>query len=123
MTKYGGFWIRFVAALIDGILISIAMAFMPLEGHASGFISILAGWIYAAALESSAHQATLGKMALGLKVTDLKGKRITFLRATGRHFAKYLSAAILCIGFLMIAFTKKKQGLHDILAETLVVKK
>ncbi len=60
-------------------------------------------------------------MALGIKVTDYDGQRISFLRATGRFFGKYLSAILLMIGFLMIAFTARKQGLHDILARTLVV--
>ena len=73
-------------------------------------------------MESSEYQATLGKMLLGLKVTDLKGRRISFLRATGRHFGKILSGLILGIGFFMIAFTKKKQGLHDIITECLVLK-
>lgn len=85
--------------------------------------SIMAGWLYAAGMESSSYQATLGKMALGLKVTDLRCNRISFARATGRHFAKWLSALILMIGFIMVAFTERKQGLHDMLAGTLVVKK
>jgi uncharacterized RDD family membrane protein YckC len=59
-------------------------------------------------------------MIFGLKVTDLYGNRISFERATGRHFAKILSAMILCIGYLMVAFTERKQGLHDLLAGTLV---
>lgn len=73
-------------------------------------------------MESSAKQATLGKMALGIVVTDLEGARIGFGRATGRYFAKILSGLILGIGFLMAAFTERKQGLHDIIAGTLVVK-
>jgi uncharacterized RDD family membrane protein YckC len=73
-------------------------------------------------LESSSMQATLGKMALGLKVTDLNGKQISFGKATGRYFAKIISAIILLIGFIMVAFTEKKQGLHDMIAGTLVVK-
>lgn len=81
----------------------------------------LASWIYFAAFESSESQATPGKKALGIKVTDLNGKKISFGRASGRFFAKYLSAALLCVGFIMIAFTKRKQGLHDIIAGCLVV--
>ena len=61
-------------------------------------------------------------MALGMKVTDLAGNRISFLRATGRYFAKIISALILFIGFIMVAFTEKKQGLHDMIAGTLVVR-
>jgi uncharacterized RDD family membrane protein YckC len=73
-------------------------------------------------MESSPKQGTLGKMALGIVVTDMDSRRISFGRATGRYFAKILSGLILGIGFLMVAFTEKKQGLHDILAGTLVVK-
>ncbi len=84
---------------------------------------ILAGWIYYAALESSVKQATLGKTALSIKVTDMEGNRIGFGRATGRHFAKIISGIILLIGYLMIAFTEKKQGLHDMMAGCLVPNK
>jgi uncharacterized RDD family membrane protein YckC len=78
-------------------------------------------WIYFAILESSSWQATVGKMALGIRVTNDRGARISFLHATGRFFAKYLSFLILCIGFLMVAWTRRKQGLHDIIASTLVL--
>ena len=71
-------------------------------------------------MESSSTQATLGKMAMSIVVTDISGNRVSFGRATGRHFAKIISAIILYIGYLMIAFTEKKQGLHDIIADTLV---
>lgn len=81
----------------------------------------LVGWLYFAFLESSALQGTVGKLALGIRVTDLNGARIGFMRATGRYFAKILSAFILCIGFLMVAWTQRKQGLHDLLAQTLVL--
>ena len=67
-------------------------------------------------------QGTLGKKALGMIVTDLDGGRIGFGRATGRYFAKILSALILGIGFIMVAFTQRKQGLHDLIASTLVYK-
>ena len=79
-------------------------------------------WLYFALLESSARGATLGKMALSMRVTDLEGRRISFMRATGRYFAKYLSGMILAIGYIMAAFTAKKQALHDMLAGTLVAK-
>ena len=74
-------------------------------------------------MEASSKQGTLGKMVLGIIVTDEAGNRISFGRATGRYFGKILSSLILLIGYIMIAFTKKKQGLHDLLASTLVVKK
>ena len=79
-------------------------------------------WLYFALLESSSMQGTLGKKALGMIVTDLSGNRIGFGRATGRYFGKILSAIILGIGFIMVAFTERKQGLHDLLANTLVYK-
>jgi uncharacterized RDD family membrane protein YckC len=74
-------------------------------------------------MESSSWQATLGKKALGMEVTDMEGRRIGFGRATGRTFGKIISAFILYIGFLMAAFTEKKQALHDMIAGCLVIKK
>jgi uncharacterized RDD family membrane protein YckC len=59
-------------------------------------------------------------MALGLVVTDLDGQRISFGKASGRHFGKIISSLILCIGFIMAGFTERKQALHDIMAGTLV---
>jgi uncharacterized RDD family membrane protein YckC len=82
-----------------------------------------AGWLYFALMESSSKQGTLGKMALSIMVTDVNGNRITFGRATGRYFGKFLSGLILYIGYIMVAFTEKKQGLHDMIAGTLVVNK
>ena len=97
-----------------------------------GFIGIIAvmvilviivQWLYYALQESSESQATLGKRAMGIIVTDLHGNRITFLNATGRHFGKIISGAIMNIGYIMAGFTEKKQALHDILANCLVIKK
>lgn len=144
---YAGFWLRFVAYIIDAIIVGFVLGitvFLPLVGSSlrtlSGsfldmmrqlrpqietarLISFLAAWLYYALLESSAWQATLGKKALGLEVVDLNGRRVSFGRATGRYFAKILSAIILFIGFIMIGFTEKKQGLHDMVAGCLVIKK
>jgi uncharacterized RDD family membrane protein YckC len=83
----------------------------------------VAGWLYFAMMESSNKMATLGKMAIGIKVTDLNGNRISFGRATGRYFAKILSGMILMIGYIMAGFTEKKQALHDMIASCLVVMK
>ena len=80
-------------------------------------------WAYFAYMESSPRQATLGKTALGLMVVDGGGRRISFLRATGRWLGKLLSWASFGIGFYLIQFTEKKQGLHDIIADTSVVYK
>jgi Predicted membrane protein/domain len=84
-------------------------------------ITTAVGWLYFAICESSAWQATIGKLALGIRVTDLQGRRISFLRALGRYGAKFISAIILGIGFIMVAFTRRKQGLHDLIAGTLVL--
>ncbi len=123
---YGGFWIRVVAWFIDACIVGLLWPLSIFAGpgfHVVGFgLGFFGGWLYEALLTSSSLQATLGKLIVGLRVTDLQGQRISFERATGRHFAKYLSAFILGIGFLMIAFTEKKQGLHDMLAGTLVRK-
>jgi uncharacterized RDD family membrane protein YckC len=87
-------------------------------------ISIVMMWIYYAWMESSSHQGTLGKMALGLIVTDLEGRRINFARASGRYFAKIITGLIpLGIGYMMAGFTEKKQALHDMIASCLVLRK
>jgi|LauGreSBDMM110SN_4_FD.fasta_scaffold188913_2 uncharacterized RDD family membrane protein YckC len=124
--KYAGFWIRFVALVIDCIII------VPLNNYILSCIgdgSILRilvpnmiWWAYTAGLTSSNLQATLGKKILGLKVVDLNGNRISFGQATGRFFASILSGLILGIGYLMVAFNAKKQGLHDQIAGTFVIK-
>jgi uncharacterized RDD family membrane protein YckC len=81
-------------------------------------------WLYFAGLESSSRQATLGKSAMSLKVTDLAGNRLSFGRATGRFFAKIVSGMIpLALGYIMAGFTEKKQALHDMIAGTLVLRK
>jgi len=145
---YGGFWIRFIAFLIDALIVRIVVspisALFGLGGLAVGgfgshgyrhglaipyfifgggviaFIILGASWLYEAFMLSSSYQSTLGKMIFGMKVTDLQGNRIDFARATGRHFAKWLSGLLLCFGYIMIGFTERKQGLHDIVAGTLV---
>jgi len=145
MPANGGFWRRVVAYIIDAIVLNIAMSMvggvlglgisvqmMGLNasgqpGLAAGYwaflaVSFLGQWLYSALLEASAWQGTLGKKALGMSVTDMNGNRISFGRATGRYFGKILSSIVLLIGFIMVAFTKRKQGLHDILAGTLVYK-
>lgn len=144
-VRYGGFWIRVVAALIDVIAVGVVIGpvsliigvMTGLAGHAvqmpkpgvdvasfliTGCFNTLVNWLYAALLESSSYQATLGKMALGMKVTDLEGRRLSFARASGRHFAKILSGLSLFVGFLMVGFTRRKQGLHDMIAGTLVMR-
>jgi len=85
-------------------------------------VGIVLAWLYEALLTSSAMQATPGKMVFGLRVTTLDGQQIGFGRATGRFFGKIVSGIIANIGYLMIAFTERKQGLHDMMASTLVVR-
>jgi uncharacterized RDD family membrane protein YckC len=84
--------------------------------------SLVVGWLYFALMESSERGATVGKMAMGLRVVTNDGQRLSFPNATGRYFAKIVSAVILCIGFIMIAFTDRKRGLHDMIASTLVIR-
>lgn len=133
---YAGFWRRFGAAIVDGILLTIVTV---LVGFVIGFLFALAapqtnlgeafggiagyviGFLYYPVLESSSAQATWGKRALGIKVTDLDGRKISFWRALGRYLGKLLSTFLLFFGYLMAAFTSRKQGLHDIMAGTLVV--
>lgn len=121
VTEYAGFWRRLVAALIDGIILSIPTFFMGSTSVAR-VLGVIVYWLYGALMESSSRQATLGKMALGIIVTDMNGDRISFGRASGRHFAKFISYIILLIGFLMAGFTEKKQALHDMIAGCLVTK-
>jgi len=81
----------------------------------------LVTWLYFALCESSVWQGTPGKLALGIRVTDMDGQRLSFMRATGRYFAKIISYVTLGVGFLMVAWTQRKQGLHDLIAQTLVL--
>ena len=124
VTRYAGFWERFVALVIDAIIISVATGtvFTATFGAAVA-VGFVGPWLYEAFMTSSEWQATVGKRAMSIVVADLKGSRMSFARATGRHFAKYISAFLLGIGFIMAAFTEKKQALHDMIAETLVIKR
>lgn len=86
------------------------------------FLLQLASWLYFATFESSPWQATPGKKVLGLRVTDLEGGRLSFIRASGRYFGKIISSLLFGIGFVMAGFTEKKQALHDMLAGCLVLR-
>ena len=142
-VQFGGFWRRVGASFIDAIVVAIpfwivgavlaVLGLVPFKTGANAapfafqglanLLSLLIGWLYSAFMESSSYQATLVKMVLGLVVTDERGNRIGFGQASGRYFGKILSAIILYIGFLMVAFTRRKQGLHDFLANTFVIKR
>ena len=148
MISYAGFMSRFAAAMIDGLILTVIDCLLMLIVNAidsnpisyrHGFNwksetwvmmgmlynlwNLILTWLYFTMSESSEGKATLGKKALGLVVTDESGRRISFGRANGRYFGKIVSGLLLCVGYLMAAFTDHKQALHDILAGTLVLKK
>lgn len=132
--EYAGFWNRLAACVIDSVIVIVVYIILSFakvpgfdfnttgaqESSLSSLLPFLLNWLYFALMESSAKQGTLGKLAMRLKVTNLAGEKISFAKATGRYFGKFVSALIFCIGFIMVAFTTKKQGLHDKMAETLV---
>ena len=152
---YAGFWVRFLAFLIDNavigigfVLILIPLIFLTGLGGFIGEIhpdedmndvgifmlfgllflaatvSLLLTWLYHALMESSEWQATLGKKVLGLVVTDMAGRRVSFGRATGRHFAKIITNMVPAfIGYIMAGFTERKQALHDMIAGCLVLRR
>jgi uncharacterized RDD family membrane protein YckC len=120
--SYASVWARFVALIIDAIIVAVASGLVTAGTFGAGVVVTFIGpWLYEAFMLSSEWQATVGKRAMNIVVTGMDGTRISFARATGRHFAKYLSAFILGIGFIMAFFTAKKQALHDLIADTLVV--
>lgn len=145
-AEYAGFFRRLGAFLIDtavliAIIFPIVMILMIIEELVilTGtyeyeifeimmdalvyiFVTIIF-WLYYALMEASSKQGTLGKMALGIIVVDADGKRISFARASGKHFGRYISGSILLIGYAMAIFTKRNQALHDIMAETYVIRK
>ena len=123
-VTYAGFWTRFVAMIIDILIVGAASGVVTAGTFGAGVVVTFFGpWLYEAFMLSSEWQATVGKRAMSIVVTGADGRRISFARATGRHFAKYISVCIIGIGFIMAAFTAKKQALHDMIAETIVVKR
>lgn len=152
---YAGFWLRFVAYLIDAVLLSLfefmlililvavfglgevvrnlpenpdissiftATVILAIIAFAVSTFGVI--WLYYACMESSRYQGTLGKMGLGLLVTDLQARPVSFRRASGRFFAKIITGLVpLCIGYIMAGFTAKKQALHDVIASCLVLRK
>ena len=153
-VDYGGFWLRFLAYLVDGAVITlgifvVAIPLVFLTGlgtllsqihpeedfNDAGFwlmmaviflfatVSLAVTWLYHALMESSEWQATVGKKVLDLVVTDLAGRRVSFWRATGRHFAKIVSNIIYPFGHIMAGFTDQKQALHDMIAGCLILRR
>jgi uncharacterized RDD family membrane protein YckC len=143
--EYAGFWIRFVAYFIDGMILSVFIlpifflffapevelaelandmdAMIAFYSGLSGlwFISFILTLLYFAGMQSSKYQATLGKMIIGVIVIDEGGNRISMGRGVGRYFAKILSGLIFYLGYIMAGFDSKKQALHDKLASTYVI--
>ena len=116
---YAGFWWRVLAGLIDNIIlaiISVALSFIV------PFIGVFIYWLYFVILQSSEKRSTLGMRVCDIKIHDEHFNKLGFWRLTGRYFATGLSGIILLIGFFMIAFTKRKQGLHDLVARTIHTK-
>jgi uncharacterized RDD family membrane protein YckC len=140
-SQFAGFWLRFGASIIDSLIMDVVVVILFIGlvltsggDFESGFDSpglvfliylmfIIIEWLYYAVMESSTIQATVGKLACGIKVTDMEGNRISFGQASGRFFGKIISALIVMVGYMMAGFTEKKQALHDIMAGCLVVKK
>jgi uncharacterized RDD family membrane protein YckC len=144
VVQYAGFWLRFVALIIDwfitsiiggiiggilGVVLGLSMANSGSAENLAFYanllgagVGLIVSWLYYALTESSNWQATPGKKVLGLRVTDLSGAPIGFGRASGRYWGKLLSGLLLLVGYIMAGITEKKQALHDILAGTLVVR-
>ncbi len=141
-TRFAGFWIRFFAYIIDSIVMAGIFAVIfaiiavvlgvdsfsrwmgdPATSVSINGLSFIVGLAYFVWMESSEKQATVGKMAMGIIVVDDAGRRLTPGRAAGRYLGKIISSIILLIGFIMVAFHEKKKGLHDVMANTLVIYK
>lgn len=127
--NYSGFWIRFLAYLVDSFIVTVGfvgimllLSAMGLELAGAEIIFLVLGILYWALMQSSKQQATLGKALCGLKVGGPNGERISVQRALGREAAKIISSLTLLIGFVIAAFTRNKQALHDFVASTYVVR-
>ena len=126
-----GFWLRTAAFVIDLVIVWAAavVVFMPIYMINENAIDIASlimyplYLLYYPIMESSRHQATFGKKAVGIIVTSEQYKPISFINSVGRNAGKILSSIIIYVGYMMAGWTEKKQALHDMLAHTLVVKK
>ena len=136
--RYAGFWRRLAAFAVDlsvtsvvffalAVLLSILLG--PWLGVPGGAVLVVSAvvlwqavsWLYWAIMESSPGQGTVGKAMVNIMVTDVGGRRLSFGRATARHFGKIASTLAALAGFAMIAATSRKQGLHDLISGSLVV--
>ncbi|MFZ2500066.1 MAG: RDD family protein [Methanosarcina sp.] len=126
MQWYAGFFRRFLASTIDIFVIILFISFIQLisgvmmDGTFFYALFFLFGWSYFVFQETSTRKGTVGKQAMNLIVTDLKGNKLSFNQATKRFLMKILAAIPLCAGFLPIFFTEKKQTLPDMIAKTVV---
>ncbi len=134
---FGGFWIRLLATLIDGVILGIIGSLVGgnqvtnTGQTADGMYEVSVNFVGWYSLIPIAYvigfwiwkSATPGKMALGLKIIDENGNNLTPVKAIVRYLGYIVSGIILGIGYLMIAFTQNKRGLHDMIAKTYVVKK
>ena len=130
-TQYGGFWIRLIALLADSAIVFMISALL-VAGATVALAPellppvVLAVWVlaflYWPVMHASRRQATFGKALLGLKVARLHGGRISILRSLGRELSKVLSGMVLMLGYVMAAFTPRKQALHDLVGSTYVVR-
>lgn len=127
--NYGGFWIRFLAYLVDSLIVTVGfvgimllLGAMGLELAGAEIIFLVLSILYWALMQSSPRQATIGKELCGLKVGGPNGERLSVPRALGREAAKIISSLTLLIGFIIAAFTRNKQALHDFVASTYVVR-
>lgn len=116
---YSGFWKRFVALIIDTLIMIIPAIIL---GSVTKYMGgIIIGLLYKPVFEASPLMATPGKAMMGLVVVSEKGDRLTIKQAYIRYFCSILSGMVMCIGYLMNLFTAKKQTLHDMIAETVVI--
>ena len=129
---YAGFWWRTAAFALDTLVLTAGAAVLSgFVGALTGevvrgptqWVAVLAEWGYYAGFESSRWRATPGKQLCSLVVVDVEGRQLTLQRATLRFAGKILSVMLFGIGLLMVAFTNRKQGLHDLIAGTLVLRR
>jgi uncharacterized RDD family membrane protein YckC len=128
--EYGGFWIKTAAYILDLMFASVPWIFIgiflskeALDTNLANILLLIYWWLYNAIMESSSWQATFGKKVVNLYVVDQNMKRISFARATGRFFSHFFSLISCGIGYLMSAWTYKKQAMHDMICGTYIVEK
>lgn len=114
----------FLLSLVGSLIVAPVLALFNLTLIPSFFaLYVFVHWIYCATMESSDRGATYGKRIFGMRVCDERGQKLSFARASLRYFAKVLSALPFLLGFVMAIVTRRKQALHDLIAETLVIKR